>query len=100
MALSDRTKAITIVAMADKKAGQELTTAIDALHVAAPAADVAANSAAAAITIALSTGDTYTDAAVNTAVNTALSTVRTDINADRTQINAILTALKNAGLMS
>lgn len=65
-----------------------------------PAADVAANTAATAITIALSTSDTYTDSAVNTAVNTALGTVVTDMNATRTQINAILTALKNAGLMS
>lgn len=80
--------------------GQEIANAIDTGFNATPAADVAANSPASADTIALSTSDTYTDAAVNTAVNAALATAIADLNATRTQINAILTALKNAGLMS
>lgn len=100
MALSQLARNYLTVALANKARAKEIADAIDALHAVAPAADVAANSPASAITIALSTADTYTDSAVNTAVNAALATVRTDVNADRTQINAILTALKNAGLMS
>jgi hypothetical protein len=73
---------------------------IDALHVIAPAADVPANSPASAVTIALSTANTYSDSAVNTAVNAALASAVADINADRLQINAILTALKAASIMS
>lgn len=99
MSLSQRTKDVLVVAMADKKAATELSKAVDSLHAVAPAADVVATTTAGAVTIALSTANTYTDAAVNTAVNTALASLITDINADRTTINQILTALKNAGLM-
>jgi len=100
MALSQKTKDILTVAMANKVAAAELANKIDTGFNATAAADVAANSAAGAVTIALSTSDTYSDSAVNSAVNAALASVRTAINADRAQINAILTALKNAGLMS
>ena len=99
MSLSQRTKDILVVAMADKRSANEISAALDNGFAATPAADVPANSAAAAITIALSTTDTYTDAAVNAAVNAALVTAIADLNATRTQINSILTALKNAGLM-
>jgi hypothetical protein len=97
--LSGKTSAVIDQALADQLASNELKTAINTGFNATPAADVADNSPAGAITIALSTSDTYTDSAVNSAVNAALSTVRTDINADRTQINAILAALRAAGLM-
>ena len=98
--LSDRSKKILIVAMADKKAALEVQSAIDSLHAIAAAAHVANTSPADAVTIALSTSDTYSDAAVNTAVNAALASVITDINAANTKINAILASLQAASIMS
>lgn len=100
MALSQRTKDIMIVSMADKRAAQELALKIDTGFNASPAAHVANASSNSAITIALSTSDTYADAAVNSAVNGALTTVVTDMNAMVTKVNAILAALQAAGLMS
>lgn len=82
--------------ISDGSAGEEIAEAIDTGFNATPAADVAANSPAGAVTVTTSGGNTYSDSAINT----ALSTVVGDINSTRTQINAILTALKNAGLMS
>jgi hypothetical protein len=76
--------------------GQEIANAINAAASLSPAADVAANSPASAVTVTTAGGDTYSDAAINT----ALASVITDLNSTRTQINAILTALKNANLMS
>lgn len=70
--------------------GAEIAAAIDA-NTGRVAADVAANSPASAITVPDNT---------QASINAALVSVVSDINADRTQINAILTALKNAGLMS
>lgn len=115
MALSAKLKKLIQDAIPDPAKSLELITALQA-SVASPAADVAANSAASAVTvsadtIALSTADTYADADVNNAVNAALASVASkenvaiaalivDINSTRTQINAILTALKNAGLMA
>lgn len=61
-----------------------------------PAADVAANSPAAAVMVTTAGGNTYSDASTNA----ALASLVSDINADRAQINAILSAIKAAGLMS
>ena len=71
-------------------AGTEIANALDNGFAATPAADVAANSAASAITVPDNT---------QASINAALVSVVSDINADRTQINAILAALKAAGLM-
>lgn len=96
MALSQLARTYLTNALANKAKAKEIADAIDALHAVSPAADVAPNSPASAVTVTTAGGNTYSDAAINT----ALASVVTDINADRTQINAILTALKNAGLMS
>jgi hypothetical protein len=48
------------------------------------------------ITIALSTSNTYTDAAVNAAVNAALASAVADLQAQLTQMNAILAALQSS----
>src|ERR1041385_5929400 len=50
--------------------------------------------------IALSTSNTYSDSAVNTAVNTAITSINLQHKELQTTVNAILTALKNAGLMA
>lgn len=49
----------------------------------------------AAVTVTTAGGDTYADSAINT----ALASVIADVQANRTAINAILTAMKNAGQM-
>jgi hypothetical protein len=110
---------------------------IDALHVAAPAADVPALADPSALSAlspvassfsgantGLSTANTYTDAAVNSAVNSAINAATAavksylDVKAENSQadgmrsavegrleaaedkVNAILSSLKAAGLMS
>ena len=50
--------------------------------------------------IALSTGDSYSDAAVNGAVNAAILDLNLQLKELQTSLNAILTSLKNAGLMA
>lgn len=80
MALSKRTKEITVVALADKKAADELTAAIDAGAPTTPAAAVAAVASA--------------DADVTYgAEEQAL------VNETKAQLNAVIAALKAAGLM-
>lgn len=71
-----------------------------------PQADVAniAASNLAATTITLSTSDTYTDAAVKTAVDNGLagvtSKVETRLDAIDSKVNAILAALRLAGVLT
>ena len=50
--------------------------------------------------IALSTNDTYADADVNTAVNTAIASVNLQLKELQTQVNAILTRLRSAGVIA
>lgn len=50
--------------------------------------------------IALSTSNTYTDAAVNTAVNTAITSINLQHKELQTTLNAVIAALKAAGLMA
>ena len=78
MALSQRTKQIIPVGLADKKAALELIAAVDA-----SSAAVAAN------VTAIATVDA-----------TDLATAITLANANKAKINAILVALKAAGLMA
>ena len=94
MSLSVKAKEYLTVALSNAAVAKEIAAAIDASG-SGPAVDVAANSAASAVTVTTAGGNTYADSAVNA----ALVSVVADINADRVQINAILTALKNAGLM-
>lgn len=66
-------------------------------------ADITASNLA-ATTITLSTSDTYTDSAVKTAVDTGLSgvtsKVETRLDALDTKVNAILAALRIAGVLT
>lgn len=91
--LSNRTQDYIKVALADEKAGSELVDAISSASNLAPAADVAAVSpgTVAAVTVADNT---------QASINTALASIVADIQANRTAINAILSALKAANLMS
>lgn len=50
--------------------------------------------------IALSTSNTYTDAAVNSAVNTAITSANLQLKELQTKVNALVAALKAAGLMA
>jgi hypothetical protein len=95
MALS--TQAVTALELAAVSVpiGQELAAAINAAEALAPAADVAAVSPGTVAAVTVSTSNTYTDAAMNV----ALASVVADIQANRTALNAILVALKAAGLM-
>ena len=107
MALSVRTKRILEVAMADRVASAEMAAAIDSgsnpqaasvALIAVPTTDIPAAAAA------LSTADTYTDADVNAEINAAIDTVALVIEGRldtlETKVNAIITALKAAGLMA
>lgn len=110
MALSTKAKARFEKAMAKRAEAKEITDAIDALHAVAAAATVAALAGTMTGTttgtmsdvaaIALSTTDTYSDAAVNTAVNTAITKTNLELKELQTKVNAILTSLKAASLMS
>lgn len=80
---SAQPSAVTLQALSTKLPAKAQITAISAL--ATPVSP---------ITIALSTSNTYSDAAVNTAVNAALTTAVADLQAQLTQMNAILSALK------
>lgn len=140
--LSKRTKDILVVAMADRKAGEELASAIDSGSnpQAATVANFGATSnltalvptasaLAAGTPVASAQGGTYDQTAINngfdakadqadfsqlvTDLNTALDLksdnadvetlrgeVETRLDNIESKINAILTALKNAGLMA
>jgi predicted RecA/RadA family phage recombinase len=50
--------------------------------------------------IAIDTSDTYADTAVNTAVNTAITSVNLQLKELQTTLNAVIAALKAAGLMA
>lgn len=89
MSLSQRTKDIMTVALADKRASQELAAAVDAAGN-SQAASVAALAAYSPVTGVDGTGS---DAASKADVDTELGAVYT-------KINAILSALKAAGLMA
>lgn len=106
--LSQRTKDILVVAMADKKAGEELATAIDsgsnpqAAAVAALAGTLTGTvdgTIANVADIALSTTDTYTDAAVNSAVNAAILDLNLQLKELQTKLNAVISSLKAANIM-
>lgn len=96
--LSNRAQLVLQIMSGSEAVGEELANAINAAEALSPAADVAAVSpgTVAAITVTTSGGDTYSDSTLNTALASAVA----DIQANRTAINAILTALKSAGLMS
>jgi hypothetical protein len=106
MALSQRTKDILEVAMADRRSAQELAAAFDGIAVADVAATVAALGATTnlpASAASLSTGDTYADAAVAAAIDGAVDALRVAVearlDAAEAKVDAIISALKNAGLM-
>ena len=88
MALSTKTKHILTVAMANTSAAAELSAAVDAAE-STPAADVAALAAYVPVTGVDGTGSNAASKA----------DVDTELAAAYVKINAILTALKNAGLM-
>lgn len=107
MALSKRTKEVMIVALADKKAGQELIDRVNTGFNATPASHVASLGSTTNIpasNASLSTSNTYTDAAVKAAidgaVNAAISATEARLDAIEAKVDAILAALQAAGLMS
>jgi hypothetical protein len=95
MALSTLAQDALIIATASVPVGEEIAAAINAAEALVPAADVAAVSPGTVAAITVSTSNTYSDAAINTALASAVA----DIQANRAAINAILAALKAAGLM-
>lgn len=92
MALTSRTAYYLKTALADRTAALEMIAAVNAAETLTPAADVAAVSPS--IVVAVTTADN-----TKPSIDTALAAVIADIQANRTKINAILTALKAAGLM-
>lgn len=105
--ISKKTQIILTVALANRVAAKEISDALSAIQIVAPAADVAAFGSTTNLpagNAALSTSNTYTDAAVNAAINGAVNAVNTVAEARldnlEAKVNAILAALKNAGLMS
>lgn len=79
MSLSQEARDRLVIALTSRSKGNEVADAIDALHVAAPAAHVAN---------------------VTTANATDLATAEALANANKAKINQILAALQAAGLMS
>lgn len=108
MSLTKRTKDILVVAMADKKAANELSAAVDAggnaqaAAVAALGATADLSAAAAAVT----TGGTpdcdaaAVEAGINAAVDALAGEVEARLDASEAKIDAIIAALKAAGLMA
>lgn len=77
-----------------------MIAAIDSMG-SGPAAAVAAIPASTNIPVAaLSTSNTYTDAAVNAAVNAGVAVTESRLDAAEAKVNAVIAALKAAGLMS
>lgn len=89
MSLSQKTKEILVVAMADKKSATELAAAVDALHAVAPAAHIANITSANLVGV----DGTGSDAA-------PLAGTETRLDAIEAKLNAILAALQAASLMS
>ena len=97
MALSEKTKEILIVAMANKKAGEELAAAVDA----------GSNAQAESVAVLGTTTNlsaisaSYADlAAARTSVNTLKGEVEARLDAIEAKVDAVITALKNAGIMA
>lgn len=98
MALSEKTKEILIVALANKKAGEEIAQAIDSDN---------GNPQAASVAVLGTTSDlsaiagSYADlAAARTSVNTLKNEAEARLDAIEAKIDAVITALKNADLMA
>lgn len=92
-------------ALTNRAAAREIESAIVAgPPVAANVANFGSTTNLPAGNAALSTTDTYTDAAVNAAINSAVNTTaavaETRLDNLESKVNAILTALKNAGMMT
>ena len=95
MSLSQNAKDYLIVALANKKIGEEIAAAIDASG-SGPAATIAAIVPSDMTAIAA----TYADlAAARTSVNSLRTDAEARLDALDSKINAILLSLKNAGLM-
>jgi hypothetical protein len=94
------------IALTSDAAALELIALIEAggNPVAALVANFGATTNLPASNAALSTSDTYTDAAVKAAIDGAVdakgAAAETRLDNIETKLNAILTALKNAGLMA
>lgn len=86
--LSNHAQTVLQVATGSEKVGKEIAAAIDASAALSPAGDVAA--------IATANAATQTSSYVEADVQT----IATLANQTKTTVNAILTALKAAGLMS
>ena len=99
MSLSKRTKDIMIVALADKRAGQELSSAVDVGSAGADSADASAVAAAASAAAASSSAS---DAAASAAAIDAAATSVADIASPSTataedvanKVNELLAALR------
>lgn len=86
MSLSKRTKDIMVVALADKRAGQELSTAVDATADEAAAAEASADAAdASADAAAASAADAEAAAAAIDAAATAVADLNQTISDPPTQ---------------
>lgn len=110
MALSKRSKDILIVAMADRRSAQEITTAIDALvHIAEPAADVAALGTTTALSAAVVAAATIANSNLTAAVpaeptkaevDTGIDTLRTaavgylNVKADNVDVETLRTQVE------
>ena len=102
MSLSQRTKDIVVVAMADKKAAEELSAAVDSQG-SGPAAAVAALGATtniAAAVLATAGGNTYSDASTKAAIDGVTVNVEARVDALGSKIDEVIAALKAADLMA
>lgn len=90
MALSKRSKDILTVALADKKASAELAAAVAAIQIAAPAASVAAIGTTANLVGVDGTGSNAAP----------LAGTESRLDAIEAKVDAVIAALKAAGLMS
>ena len=96
MSLSKESKEILVVAMANRKAAEEVAAAIDSSG-SGPAASVAAIGATADLSAIAAT---YVDlAAARTSVNTLKSETEVRLDAVEAKIDQVIAALKAVGLM-
>jgi len=90
MSLSEKAKEVLIVAVANKKVGEEIAAAIDS----------GANAQAASVAAITSVNLVGTDGSAGPGDAAPLAGTETRLDAIESKINAVIAALKAAGLMA
>jgi hypothetical protein len=102
MSLSAKAREYLIVAMANRKYATEVADAIDTIHIAAPAADVAAIGVTAPVTgsnLTAALPAAPTKAEVDTGIDQLAAKIEVKTDAIEAKIDAIRASLVAAGLM-